>query len=223
MRDFDDLVDVPVFKLYLFDIQMKENKSFNEVLTVYKPGMDTFSAKVMTDNEYTEISAGAGNGSGLTDVMIYEPSSNTMVTQLGESFTRAVNNVSLTTRKKYFGQTDSNGTFSFTVGANDILESYDPNKWVFSEQNVGGQFIYNEVESNRVTIAGNSKTADIINFGVNTIVCVIVNVITSNAGYKIKTIKTASKSLRLTNANWEESISLEQIDVRKKSSTFLKL
>ena len=215
IRDFDNLVDVPVFKLYLFDIQMKENKVFSETLTTYKPGINTFSAKVMTDNEYTEIDAGVDNGSGLLEPLIYDPSSNTMVTQLGESFTRAVNNVSLTTRKKFFGQTDSNGTFSFTVGANDILESYNSDKWVFSEQNTGGQFIYNEVESNRVTISGNSKSVDVINFGVNTIVCVILNVITSNAGYKIKTIKSASKTLKLTNANHEEPVSLEQIDVRK--------
>lgn len=215
IRDHSDTFDVPVMKLYLFDMDVQTGKTFSEMTGIYKAGITTFSAKILSDNEYTEIDAGVDNGSGLLDSKIYEPQSNSMITKLSESYTSGIANVDITTRKKFYGQTNASGEFIFSMAPDDIVEAFNPLKWIFSEQQASGQFVYKTITVDKVNVSPDSKTVTVSGFSSNKNACVILDVITYNVASKIKTITTASVNIELTPATFDSLLSLGIVDAYK--------
>ena len=210
---FNGATDVPVMKLYLFDIKMTDNHIFTEVESIYKGGTTTFATKVLTDDEYTEIDAGLGNGSGLEEVKIYEPTENMLITKLAEEWTNSVSDVTMTTRKKYLGSSDANGEFEINLNTGEYFDSFSQDKWIFSEKDATGNFIFVEITENKVSI--NGLVATITGFGTNKQIAGIINVTTSNIPSKIKTLVTTSINIELEASSYLDWHYLGKVDGRR--------
>jgi len=217
IKDSTGVTDVPVFKLYLFEMVINDGYTFVDVMSSYKTGINTFATKVLTDDEWTEIDAGVGNGSGLTDPLIYDPNDNMLITKTKESWTSGINNVTMTTRKKFTGQASAGGDFVFSTGNGELFESFNSDKWIFSEL-TGANYIYKVVDSSQVTISdqGTNQQATVTGFGSNQECCVICDVITSSVPSKTKNLRTENNyTVTLNGSNYQDWQSLQKIDGRR--------